>query len=154
VKAGKNISDVFPDHFQPYAVLNHGSDEEQRRFIKMSYSRAFKYLMAHRETRASQIARDAKQCIDENYSKPEFNMNDLSKKLLVNQTYLRKMFKDEMGMTISEYLSKVRMDQASQLVIEGRYKLSAISEMVGYSDPGYFSKCFKNHFGVSPSEYQ
>lgn len=154
VKAGKNISDVFPDQFHPYNVLNHGNDDEQRRFIKMSYSRAFTYLMAHRETRASQIARDAKRCIDENYSNPEFNMNDLSKKLLVNQTYLRKMFKEEMGMTISEYLSKVRMDRASFLVIEGIYKLSAISEMVGYSDPGYFSKCFKNHFGVSPSEYQ
>lgn len=154
VKAGKNISDVYPDNFDPYATFDDGTEEEQRRFIKLAYAKAFEYLIAHRDTRSSQIARDAKKCIDENVSNAEFNMNDLSKKLLVNQTYLRKMFKDEMGMTITEYLTKVRMEQAKALILEGRYKLSAISEMVGYSDPGYFSKCFKSHFGVSPSEYQ
>ncbi len=153
VKAGKNISDVFPETFNPYSVVNTETDEAQRRFIKLSYVKAFDYLIAHRDSRSSQIARDAKTCIDENYSNSEFNMNDLSKKLMVNQTYLRKMFKDEMGMTITEYLTKVRMDQAKTLVLQERFKLSAISEMVGYSDPGYFSKCFKHHFGVSPSEY-
>lgn len=154
VKAGKNISDVYPDNFDPYTTFDNGTEEEQRRFIKRAYARAFDYLIAHRDSRSSQIARDAKKCIDENVSNAAFNMNDLSKKLLVNQTYLRKMFKEEMQMTITEYLTKVRMEQARAMILEGRFKLSAISEMVGYSDSGYFSKCFKNHFGVSPSEYQ
>ena len=154
MKAGKNISDVFPESFNPYSVVNTETDEAQRRFIKLSYVKAFDYLIAHRDTRSSQIAREAKKCMDDNYSNSEFNMNDLSKKLLVNQTYLRKMFKDEMGMTITEYLTKVRMDQAKTLILQEQFKLSAVSEMVGYSDAGYFSKCFKHHFGVSPSEYQ
>ena len=148
VKAGKNITDVFPENFDPYLTIDHGNQEEQRWFIKRTYSMAFEYLLAHRDSKSSQIARRAKKCIDDNVSNVAFNMNELSKKLYVNQTYLRKMFKDEMKMTISEYQTKVRMEQAKQMIREGRYKLSAISEMVGYSDPGYFSKCFKNYFGV------
>ncbi|MDH8676809.1 response regulator [Fusibacter bizertensis] len=154
VKAGRNIEDVYPEEFDPYHVINSQNDEEQRRFIKVVYAKAFAYLDAHSESRTCQVAREAQKYIELYYNNPHFNINDVSKHLLVNQTYLRKMFKEEMGTTISEYLTKVRMESAKQLITEGQYKLSAISEMVGYNDPGYFSKCFKNYYGVSPREYQ
>lgn len=153
VKAGKNIGDVYPDQFDPFSVFNTQSDEEQRRFIKVTYAKAFEYLVQHSDSRTSQVAREAQKYIKIHYSNPNFNIDDISKHLLVNQTYLRKMFKEAMGNTISEYQTKVRMEAAKHLITEGQYKLSAISEMVGYNDPGYFSKCFKNYYGVSPSEY-
>ncbi|MBS3994996.1 MAG: response regulator [Alkaliphilus sp.] len=154
VKARKNISDVLPQTFRPSSVIYTGTDEEQRIFIKDAYRIVFDYLASHLDTKSGQIAWDAKKFIDSNYNNPEFGMNDLSKKLLINQTYLRRMFKNEMGMTISEYLTKVRMEHAKEMILEGFYKLSAISELVGYRDAGYFSKCFKLYYGVSPSEYQ
>lgn len=154
VKAGKNIDDVFSEAFAPYTVINTSDISEQNQFIKDAYQRVFKYLLAHQQSRSSQVAHEALNCMVENYSNPDFNMADLSKKLLVNQTYLRKMFKSEMGMTISEYLTKIRMDRASDLIKEDKWKLAAISERVGYRDPGYFSKCFKQYFGVSPSDFK
>jgi two-component system response regulator YesN len=99
------------------------------------------------------VAKQAKLYIDNHYANEDFSMNVLSKELLVNQTYLRKMFKNELGMTITDYLLKVRMDHAKDLIMDAYYKLSAISELVGYKDPGYFSKCFKKYYGVSPSDY-
>lgn len=154
VKAGKNIEDVFSDTFAPYTVINSSDITEQNQFIRSAYQRVFEYLMAHQQTRASQVAHEAQEYMIENLSNPEFNMTDLSKKLLVNQTYLRKMFKGETGMTISEYLTKIRMERACALIKEDRWKLAAISERVGYRDPGYFSKCFKQYYSVSPSEFK
>lgn len=154
VKAGKNIDDVFSESFAPYTVINTSDMPTQNQFIKASYQRVFSYLLAHQQTRSSQVAHEALKCMHENLSNPEFNMSDLSKKMLVNQTYLRKMFKSEMGMTISEYLTKIRMERASELIKEDKWKLAAVSEKVGYRDPGYFSKCFKQHFGVSPSDFK
>ena len=154
VKAGKNIEDVFSDTFAPYTMMNTSDIDEQNHFIKEAYQRVFKYLIAHKQSRSSQVAHEALSCMHENLSNPDFNMTDLSKKLLVNQTYLRKMFKSETGMTISEYLTKIRMDRASELIKEDKWKLAVISESVGYRDPGYFSKCFKQYFGVSPSDFK
>jgi len=153
VKAGRDIVEIYSEDFDPYLVINTQQESEQRRFIKVIYKKAFDFLNAHSISRTGQIAREAQNYILENYSNAKLSIDELSKHLLVNQTYLRKMFKSEFGTTISEYLTSVRMDKAKQLILEGKYKLVAISEMVGYNDPSYFSKCFKNHFGSSPKEF-
>jgi len=153
VKAGKDINSIFNDNFSPYSIVQNESDAVQRDFILSAYKKVISYLLEHKDTQASIIANKAKEYIDDHYDLEDFSMNILSKELLVNQTYLRKMFKSELGMTISEYLLKVRMDHAKNHILDNYYKLSAVSELVGYKDPGYFSKCFKKYFGVSPSDY-
>lgn len=154
VKIGKNIEDVFSKEFKPFSDFNSQLETDKRRYILSLYQRAIDFMIINKDTRSEQIARDAKRIIDENYFDFELNIPFISKSLLVNQTYLRKMFKDEMGMTLLDYLTKVRMEKARAYIVDGCYKLSAISEMVGYKDAGYFSKCFKNYFGVSPSDYK
>lgn len=153
VKVGKNINDIFEGEFKPYSFIQEDSFGKQRSYILGLYDTVIGYLNKHKNSQSSVIASQAKACIDEHYSDPEFNMNTLTQKLLVNQTYLRKMFKSEYHTTISEYLVKVRMDHAKQLVLDSYYKLSVIAELVGYKDAGYFSKSFKKYFGVSPSDY-
>ena len=52
------------------------------------------------------------------------------------------------------YITTVRMDMAKQLLLEGEWKVHEVSERVGYANPYYFSACFKNRVGLSPSEYR
>lgn len=59
---------------------------------------------------------------------------EIAKELLINQTYLRKMFKEETTITISEYLVKYRMEKAKELILHTDDKLAVIDEKVGYSD--------------------
>ncbi len=70
--------------------------------------------------------------------------------LCVNQTYLRKMFKSEMDMTLSEYITQVRMQEAKRLITTTDEKLSTVAENVGYGDVSYFSNVFKKFYGISP----
>lgn len=153
VKVGKNIQDIFDD-FNPRDIVMNKDIEAQRTYIIKAYQSVLVYLNTHKESQSSIVARKAKKCIDEKYADFDFSMQVLTKELLVNQTYLRKMFKSEFHMTITEYLVKVRMEHAKGLIINANYKLSAVAEMVGYRDAGYFSRSFKKHFGVSPSEFQ
>ena len=67
---------------------------------------------------------------------------DSEKELFINQTYLRKMFKSEVGKTIWEYLTEYRMEIAVQLLLSTDFNSNKIAEMTGYSDVGYFGKCF------------
>ncbi|MNZ77808.1 HTH-type transcriptional activator Btr [compost metagenome] len=64
------------------------------------------------------------------------------------------MFKKEIGITVSDYVTQYRMQQAKELISRSGTKLSDIAEKVGYNDPGYFSKSFKKFYGYSPSEYE
>ena len=47
----------------------------------------------------------------------------------------------------------IRLKKAAELLLEGNYNVSEVSYKVGISDPLYFSRCFKTHYGVSPSVY-
>ena len=67
--------------------------------------------------------------------------------------YLSILFKDEVGVTYVKYLTNVRMDHARELLREG-YKVSQVSEMVGYSNYRYFCDVFKREVGKTPTEYR
>ncbi len=67
--------------------------------------------------------------------------------------YLSRLFKQEMGETLSEYLLRIRIERAAQLLKEDRYKIGEIAGMVGYSTSSYFSVMFKKYAGCSPREY-
>ena len=89
-----------------------------------------------------------------------FSLKDCLKKMPLNYDYIRKLFKKETGVTPSEYLLKERMALAQKLLSSGisnrfsRYSISQIAEACGFSEPLYFSRVFKQYFGVSPSEYK
>lgn len=57
-------------------------------------------------------------------------------------------------MTFISYLTKIRMDASKELIKTTKMKSFEIAYKVGYSEPNYFSYCFKKHFGISPSEYR
>lgn len=153
VKQGRNIDDIFGKGFHPYSIINNEpSYENKRRFICMCYRKAIDYQLGHQNTKSHQIAAHAKKYITLNYGNPELSIADLSRELLVNQTYLRKMFKDEYQMTISDYITKYRMETAKELIRKENSKLTYISNEVGYNDTSYFSKCFKKYFGYLPSD--
>lgn len=155
VKSGKNVSDIFPKGFDPNRAIGMDlSTKDQNTFVKDVYRTVMEYIQTHKVSRASQIASQAKAYIDSNYNHADLSISDLSKALLVNQTYLRKMFKSEMHMTVSDYITKARMDASKKLISSKDYKLAFVAEAVGYSDPGYFSKCFKKYYGISPSLYR
>ena len=48
----------------------------------------------------------------------------------------------------------IRMKKAAELLLENRYTVAEVSYKIGIEDPFYFSKCFKNQFGIAPSVYQ
>jgi two-component system response regulator YesN len=75
-----------------------------------------------------------------------------TQKYYLSREYLMKLFKQEFGYGIHEYVQKVRMEKAKELLNDSNLKIQTISEMLGYSDKNYFSKAFKNYYHVSPSD--
>lgn len=72
----------------------------------------------------------------------------------LSPAYLSTVFKKDTGMTFLEYLSKIRMDKAKQLLKETNRTVADICAAVGYSDVRYFTKSFTKYSGLKPNEYR
>jgi two-component system response regulator YesN len=97
--------------------------------------------------------KDIKEFIEKNYFK-DIKISIFTKKYFLSREYLMKLFKQEFGYSIYEYVKFVRLNKAKELLCDLNIKISVISKMVGYNDQNYFSKAFKGFYGVSPSEYR
>ena len=77
----------------------------------------------------------------------------IAKKYRIHPGYLSRLFKQEMGETLSEYMLRIRVEKAAGLLKQGQHKIGEIAGMVGYSTSSYFSIMFKKYAGCSPREY-
>lgn len=96
----------------------------------------------------------AKQYIEEHYSDCELSVEKLCSHIGLSATYFSTLFKRETGLSFVAYLTQVRMEKALQLLNTTEEKAYIISELVGYTEPNYFSYVFKKQYGVSPSKYR
>ena len=93
-----------------------------------------------------------KKFIDKNYMY-DILLEDIAKSVNLSSSYTSKLFKAKTGQGLSDYLIKVRINKAIALMKTKKYKIFQISEMCGYTSRKYFSHAFKQHTGLSPSEY-
>ncbi len=68
--------------------------------------------------------------------------------------HLNRLFKSALGITPLAYLTRARMQRAAELLVDGRLTVAAVGKAVGYPDPYYFSRVFKQHLDLSPAAYQ
>jgi len=102
-----------------------------------------------------QEVREAVLFIHFNYQ-TTITLDDVAKAVRLNKDYLCRLFKKETNMQMFRYLSILRMKRAAGLIAEnsGRLYIRDISAAVGIDDQFYFTRIFKKHYGVSPSEYK
>ncbi|WP_334072328.1 MULTISPECIES: response regulator [Paenibacillus] len=96
---------------------------------------------------------DIKEYIDNHYYE-DIKISMFTEKYFLSREYLMKLFKQQYGYGIHEYIQKIRMDKAQELLNDSTLKIQEISEMLGYKDKNYFSKAFRNYYAISPSEYR
>ena len=81
------------------------------------------------------------------------SLEDFAAEMNVTPEYLSHLFTKEVGTSFSEYLKKYRIGIAKKIMLTSNYKIYEIGEKVGYKDPKYFCKMFKELTGLSPKEY-
>lgn len=90
--------------------------------------------------------------IEENYMH-RLTLASISANVNLSSSYLCRVFKSEVGTSITSYLNNLRIRKAATLIKEQDLSLKEISAMVGIDDQLYFSRLFKKCMGISPSEY-
>ena len=79
-------------------------------------------------------------------------IKELSRKVAMNECYLKKGFKEMFGTTIFDFYQGQRMEHARYLLYEKGLSVTEVSLMLGYSSISHFSTAFKKHTGLKPCE--
>lgn len=91
--------------------------------------------------------------IETNFNDTSINNSLLAQKCNLSETHFRKLFLAKFGITPRQFIIDLRINQAKQLLATGSLKISAIAEACGFSSQYHFSRCFKAHTTMTPTEY-
>lgn len=96
----------------------------------------------------------ATKFIEEHYAEEDLSLTKVAASLGMSVAYLSRSFKEEMNINFVKYLIKVRLDKAKQLLETDSCSAAEAAHLVGFTDYSHFSKTFKKHFGLGPSEHR
>ncbi|RFB17449.1 response regulator [Bacillus sp. HNG] len=95
----------------------------------------------------------AKEYIHE-YYRTNIKVNEVADVINITPNYLSSLFKQKTGVNFNEYVNKLRVDEAKILLVETPFKVSEISEQVGFHEYKYFVGVFKRFTGMTPTDYR
>lgn len=94
------------------------------------------------------------ELMEANMDNGELIVDDLVAELAVSRSVFFKKLKALTGLAPIEFIKEIRITRAAELLENPEYTISQVSYMVGINDPRYFSKCFKQKYGMTPTEYK
>lgn len=103
--------------------------------------------------RDEQLIKKVMTWLEENVSDPDVTVEQLATYVGMGRTSMYNKVKGLTGKSPVELIQDFRMEKAKYYLKSGQYSVSETSYKVGFSDPGYFSRCFKKHYGMSPADY-
>ena len=97
--------------------------------------------------------RKAKEYIEGNLS-GTIGLAQVAREVYMSPSYLSRLFREQTGENLSEYITRRRMEEARRLLDAGEKKVYEVASAVGYADPAYFGRVFRQYFSVTPTEYR
>ncbi|PIB36225.1 hypothetical protein BFP72_12900 [Reichenbachiella sp. 5M10] len=92
--------------------------------------------------------------ISDNLTNTALSVDDFSEHFHMSRRNLLRKLKAITGLSVNEFIKSIRLKKSIEYLQHGEMNISEIAYAVGFSDPKYFSKCFKTQFGKTPKEYQ
>ena len=93
------------------------------------------------------------QIIEENLEMEKMDIAFIADKMCMSHSTLYRKIKGLTDMSANEFIRKVKMHKGVELLMSGQYTISEIAYMIGFSSVAYFRQCFKDEYGMSPSDY-
>lgn len=142
----------------PFSKFDYGSFDVMpnintaEEYIRSVYLQIYNTIQ-HADWQYSHYIKSCLAFIEKNYSS-SITLNDVAKSANISTTYLSLIFKQEMQITFSEYLTNYRIEQAKRLLATTALHIYEIAEKVGFSSPYYFSRVFRSATKLSCKEYR
>lgn len=132
---------------------NTGNDEVFHRISQ--YFQSLSNMSNQMRTEKSlRLKESIEQFIKENFTEPSLSLTMICSQFSIGEAALSQFFKEQTGQTISQYIERLRMNKASDLLAEKDVPIGEIALQVGYSSDKSFRRAFKRVHAITPSEYR
>ncbi|TFE19885.1 response regulator [Cohnella luojiensis] len=122
-------------------------------FVQDLLYRAGEYLEEKHQDRHAVLVQQVADIIDKEYP-DALTIEYLAGRVYLSPNYLRVLFKEKKGCTVHEYLTKVRLQKALELLRDRKLKIHDVARNVGFDNTSYFCSFFYKNQGVTPNEYR
>jgi two-component system response regulator YesN len=122
--------------------------------VKELLSAVIEYRDAHSSGRYQSVIVKAREYIDRNFASADISLYSTASHVGISPNHLSTVFAQETGEHFIEYLTRIRIEKAKQLLRDTAMKSAEIAYETGFSDPHYFSSIFKKNSGLSPREFR
>ncbi|MBB6731948.1 response regulator [Cohnella zeiphila] len=134
-------------------IRKYGTMKEIHHFLVKLVANCIASLSQEQQEGGSAVISKAIKFCKNNLSS-DITLEIMAEHLNMNKSYFSFLFKKEMGENFWKYLTQLKLEKAKELLTETNLKSYEIAEMVGYKNASHFGKVFKEHEGLTPSEYK
>lgn len=154
MKEGVRAESLFGDGEASLAALEAKTISQLFAYAQTKCMEAIALRAASRPAQPVTTVQAIKNIVDAQYASGTISLKAISEQIYVNPAYLGQLFKAAEGMSFNDYLLRVRMEKAKELLRTTDKKVFEVATEVGYREIDWFYKKFKEYTGVSPSEYR
>jgi ligand-binding sensor domain-containing protein/signal transduction histidine kinase/DNA-binding response OmpR family regulator len=128
---------------------------ENRRKLRKSFIRSLEFVPKDITTSHTdeQFLQRTLEIIENNITNPEFGVKKLAAEMCVSRSLLHKKLTAIVDLSANDFITLIKLKKSALLLLNSNLTISEIAFEAGFNDPKYFSRCFKKHFGKSPSDY-
>jgi two-component system, response regulator YesN len=109
---------------------------------------------AQPRARESRTVMDIQRFLREHYASPGISLQVIADHARLSRTYVSFLFKSVTGENVNDYITRLRLTRAKELLLDAGIKAGEVASRVGYADSNYFSTIFRKHVGMSPTEFR
>ncbi len=154
-QTGVQIEDVLDEPGKQYNILlgNKTVDATMNDILQIAL-KISDYLERTRQGNHSNIIQKSCNYLATHYKSKELSLNSVAKQFNMSSCYFSVVFKHETGQTFIDYLTKIRIEKAKELLLCTDMRTYEIADEVGYENSTYFSTLFKKNTGMTPKEFK
>ena len=153
-ECGVGIHQIFADHIQ---FVNRPGVEESREkeylILEDGIRRSVEYLRGKRQNQSGKVVDQVQKYIDAHYDE-DISLTSLATRFVMEPSQLSREFKRYTGTNLNRYIRQTRLHRAAVLLSNTDMKASEVSRRVGYDNPEYFMKLFREEYNLTPSAYR
>lgn len=151
-----DYNDIFGTSYVPIEILRSKETVEEMsswfidiftKIINIKFSNSFK------NTYSKKVS-DCIAYINKNLYNHSLSLTDIAENINVHKVYLCRIFKEETGENVTQYILKARIKKSKEIILSTNYKLYEISDKLGFNSPQQFSILFKKVTGITPNQFR
>lgn len=127
---------------------------DMKRHLEDILSDVCKYIKDNRKNEHSQIKERVMEFVNENYKDANLNISMISEYIDITPAYLSRLFKEQSSMALLDYINKVRLERAKELLKGTKSNINDIANEIGFQNTNTFIRIFKKYEGVTPGKYK